>query len=869
MKKNSSLAFLLAFLVFSVPVMAQKTFYFLPPYEPEWMRKAPRIIDIDAGEDITMKIAPELCGWYKATIESGQLGHELIIWQGKVDWNTYDKNKTTDRLGVRGQDEASDEWKGTSPPLPEAIVFNNISQASGSAVYFNPSIGMAGWSATLPAYNTIKYCQYRMAGLIYDTHSSLLTSFSHESTEGTTGIKKGIVKPTLVRNAQGIQKMEFNQPKNEWANAIEFNQAFNCTGGKNAMVCYDMPFKKDSKGLWTFDSDYLCNDGTIDLDKPVASRCASNTGSTYGFFPNRLNGSQSGIDDNPPLNASCTYSNCPTCATAVQAESWVPLNNTISRNCYEYGLSGTGSTKAVCGSAFGEGQFTDGNPNIWDRGWSRPTLEPKNEYFCFESHATFIYEKGQEFFFGGNDDIWVFIDNNLVIDLGGSHLAAPGYVALDSIGRPGRWQGPAAVSGNALSGNNYTPLVEGGEYNIDIFFCNRRSNMSTLRISTNISVVQETGILYKPGGNKDPAKTVELCVMKSGAGSCESLLGTGGTGTQTMCGSAVDGIFEFYLQRRGSSDPPETLRADPDRCLNLGNKKLLCYGGITIDMSNGSFSINKNNVTLSGIWYLFAQVNVNSPKWTGEPPYPMLVATIQKLGAVRMAWGEIREFSASGENLLQGKGVTCSKEINAPTGQLVPVCFSVGDIQGNRFITEDYVAPQTGSAGIGGMPFMLNKAGFGKMKVYRDKEGTVEVTNLNETFYIPTRPNGSMPPTYSSGPGVLVLWVTGDYEGYYKINVSGRQASEEVTLTTTVSNLRVHSKTANANAMQPIKNGISLQVAKNTSLEIFSLNGKLIRRMDFASGVYSVEFSNLPKGIYIAKAKFENSKIETMKIPVM
>ncbi|MCL1966854.1 MAG: T9SS type A sorting domain-containing protein [Fibromonadales bacterium] len=78
-----------------------------------------------------------------------------------------------------------------------------------------------------------------------------------------------------------------------------------------------------------------------------------------------------------------------------------------------------------------------------------------------------------------------------------------------------------------------------------------------------------------------------------------------------------------------------------------------------------------------------------------------------------------------------------------------------------------------------------------------------------------------------------------------------------------------YSKTANANTMQLIKNGVSLQVAKNTSLEIFSLKGKLIRKMNFASGVYSVELSDLPKGMYIAKAKFGNSKTETLKIPVM
>ena len=108
--------------------------------------------------------------------------------------------------------------------------------------------------------------------------------------------------------------------------------------------------------------------------------------------------------------------------------------------------------------------------------WFSPKVG-RNQHFCFESHAKFTYKKGQKFGVRGDDDIWIFIDGKLVIDLGGTHLAAPGYADLSRV-----------------KGKNGEPLVVGKSYDIDIFFCDRRTTMSNMNIFSNFYLDQSESI---------------------------------------------------------------------------------------------------------------------------------------------------------------------------------------------------------------------------------------------------------------------------------------------------------------------------------------------------------------------------------------
>jgi fibro-slime domain-containing protein len=89
-----------------------------------------------------------------------------------------------------------------------------------------------------------------------------------------------------------------------------------------------------------------------------------------------------------------------------------------------------------------------------------------NYHFTFELQTTFKYEKGtnQVFSFTGDDDVFVFIDNKLVIDLGGVHEAMNQSINLDRL----NW------------------LVDGQTYTLKFFFAERHRTESNCRIDTNI-----------------------------------------------------------------------------------------------------------------------------------------------------------------------------------------------------------------------------------------------------------------------------------------------------------------------------------------------------------------------------------------------
>ncbi len=136
-----------------------------------------------------------------------------------------------------------------------------------------------------------------------------------------------------------------------------------------------------------------------------------------------------------------------------------------------------------------------------------------NFHFCMEMHTTFKYRGGEEFHFEGDDDVWVYMNGKLAVDLGGEHGKEKADIKLDD--EAGKLE-----------------ILPGNYYNFDFFFCERKTSQSHLFLTTSIDLLpppppglniadknlnvipkNDTITVYK-GGDASVFNSVEIGVQK-------------------------------------------------------------------------------------------------------------------------------------------------------------------------------------------------------------------------------------------------------------------------------------------------------------------------------------------------------------------
>jgi fibro-slime domain-containing protein len=208
-------------------------------------------------------------------------------------------------------------------------------------------------------------------------------------------------------------------------------------------------------------------------------------------------------------------------------------------------------------------------------------------------HWRVIKRPGITYSFSGDDDIWAFINNNLVMDLGGIHSASAGSFNVDDV--PG--------------------TVDGQPYDFDYFIAERHSYNSTILVTLSITAIWPCSRFISINANPPTASIVSgdsvlyTVIMKDITGTVRhdfdslitwSVLGTANTG---FLKNASGGSNTFYGYRAYGSY--KIVVVIPDLC----QPSRSFYDTVTVSVTAGS----------GGPYRLYIEQDTVPDKWTPHP----------------------------------------------------------------------------------------------------------------------------------------------------------------------------------------------------------------------------------------------------------
>ena len=152
-------------------------------------------------------------------------------------------------------------------------------------------------------------------------------------------------------------------------------------------------------------------------------------------------------------------------------------------------VSGNGTEEGESNTPYYADQATNG---VYGR---------KDYHFTISGNGFFQYERDLFFDFKGDDDVYLFINGQLVMDIGGTHNATESKIKVDDYVD---WAWAVKNGTSQYKGLDYAQLPsadraridalaleEGEVYSFDFFYMERHGAGSTLRIVTNMEVTAE------------------------------------------------------------------------------------------------------------------------------------------------------------------------------------------------------------------------------------------------------------------------------------------------------------------------------------------------------------------------------------------
>ena len=306
----------------------------------------------------------------------------------------------------------------------------------------------------------------------------------------------------------------------------------------------------------------------------------------------------------------------------------------------------------------------DRNVTGWTTAKGNDTCK-HNYGFAMAVSASFKYVKGQYFEFRGDDDVWVFINNRLVVDIGGVHEKVEGAVDLDTIGQ----------------GDPRFALKEGREYPFNIFYAERNATGSNFKMRTSINLQKQNTYLPTVAENGQKITGILKLKMDAAAISCDPR-------AQTQV-DTTDAPSVFYLDGGNFSEMTE---------LKVG----LNYGGILINEDKSSFEINIDEIvrqrslnpgTYVLLYFLESDMGLNDAYEFTVPEYP--TPEISFVDVFSENGGKLVPFDPTnktlrGETIIPGVNDTLMTHVRYPEMTYIEVMVTyMGEICTDCFVVLD------------------------------------------------------------------------------------------------------------------------------------------------------------------------------------
>ena len=130
-------------------------------------------------------------------------------------------------------------------------------------------------------------------------------------------------------------------------------------------------------------------------------------------------------------------------------------------------------------------------------------MEPDGKVHIYDENGNET-EQSMLFEFTGDDDLWIYIDDNLCLDVGGAHTAKPGNINFDKTANGGKCVAKT-YEGDGSTGWQKEFDLSSGTHTLTMFYTERAQDEANLKVRYNL--ISKNNLKIDPNGGTFQGKT--------------------------------------------------------------------------------------------------------------------------------------------------------------------------------------------------------------------------------------------------------------------------------------------------------------------------------------------------------------------------